>query len=263
MGYVGAWAAALLVAAAACSAPAPTVPNIRPQVLAQLPHETTSFTEGLQRDGTALYESTGLAGESTLRELDPSTGAVRRSEPLPGQLWGEGIAVVGSHIWQLTYQDGVALEWDKATLTVKKQVAVTGEGWGLCYDGAKLIQSDGTATLRFRNPTTFDQTGSVMVTLDGSPLAAGQRAGVRRGAGVGERVAHDPDRAHQPRDGPRDGDRRRLRHADVRPAGGHGRAERHHLARRRRFPAHGEVLAGAAAGASACVPTGWPARPAR
>jgi glutaminyl-peptide cyclotransferase len=170
VGYVGAWAAALLVAAAACSAPAPTVPNIRPQVLAQLPHETTSFTEGLQRDGTALYESTGLAGESTLRELDPATGAVRRSEPLPGQLWGEGIAVVGSHIWQLTYQNGVALEWDKATLTVKKQVAVTGEGWGLCYDGAKLIQSDGTATLRFRNPTTFDQTGSVVVTLNGSPL---------------------------------------------------------------------------------------------
>jgi len=93
VGYVGAWAAALALAAAACSAPAPTVPNIRPQVLAQLPHETTSFTEGLQRDGTALYESTGLAGESTLRELDPATGAVRRSEPLPGQLWGEGIAV--------------------------------------------------------------------------------------------------------------------------------------------------------------------------
>ena len=53
---------------------------------------------------------------------------------------------------------------------MKKQVAVTGEGWGLCYDGASLIQSDGTATLRFRNPTTFDQTGSVMVTLNGSPL---------------------------------------------------------------------------------------------
>ena len=90
VGYVGAWAAALLVAAAACSAPAPTVPNIRPQVLAQLPHETTSFTEGLQRDGTALYESTGLAGESTLRELDPSTGAVRRSEPAAGAAVGRG-----------------------------------------------------------------------------------------------------------------------------------------------------------------------------
>ncbi|HEY0815578.1 MAG TPA: glutaminyl-peptide cyclotransferase [Pseudonocardia sp.] len=170
MGYVGAWAAALVLVAVACSTPAPTVPNVRPQVLAQLPHDTTSFTEGLQRDGTALWESTGLAGQSTLRELDPTTGVLRRSAPLPGQLWGEGIAVTGDRIWQLTYQDGVALQWDKATLTVKKQVALTGEGWGMCYDGTRLIQSDGTATLRLRDPVTFEQTGSVTVTQGGNPL---------------------------------------------------------------------------------------------
>ena len=120
-------------------------------MLASLPHDTTSFTEGLQRDGTTLWEGTGLAGMSELRELDPDTGALVRSAPLPGKLWGEGIAVTGDTIWQLTYQDGVALLWDKATLKVKKQVALTGEGWGLCYDGTRLVQSDGSATLRFRN----------------------------------------------------------------------------------------------------------------
>jgi glutaminyl-peptide cyclotransferase len=139
-------------------------------VLASLPHDTTSFTEGLQRDGTTLWEGTGLAGLSELRELDPDTGALVRSAPLPGKLWGEGIAVTGDTIWQLTYQDGVALRWDKATLKVKKQVALTGEGWGLCYDGNRLVQSDGSATLRFRNPTTFAQTGALTVTLDGKPV---------------------------------------------------------------------------------------------
>jgi len=139
-------------------------------VLASLPHDTTSFTEGLQRDGTTLWEGTGLAGTSELRELDPDTGALVRSAPLPGKLWGEGIAVTGDTIWQLTYQDGVALLWDKATLKVKKQVALTGEGWGLCYDGNRLVQSDGSATLRFRNPTTFAQTGALTVTLDGKPV---------------------------------------------------------------------------------------------
>ena len=139
-------------------------------MLASLPHDTTSFTEGLQRDGTTLWEGTGLAGMSELRELDPDTGAVVRSAPLPGKLWGEGIAVTGDTIWQLTYQDGVALLWDKATLKVKRQVALTGEGWGLCYDGSRLIQSDGSATLRFRNPTTFAQTGALTVTLDGKPV---------------------------------------------------------------------------------------------
>jgi glutaminyl-peptide cyclotransferase len=139
-------------------------------VLASFPHDTTSFTEGLQRDGTTLWEGTGLAGLSELRELDPETGALVRSAPLPGKLWGEGIAVTGNTIWQLTYQDGVALLWDKATLKVKKQVALTGEGWGLCYDGNRLVQSDGSATLRFRNPTTFAQTGALTVTLNGKPV---------------------------------------------------------------------------------------------
>ena len=139
-------------------------------MLATLPHDTTSFTEGLQRDGTTLWEGTGLAGLSELRELDPTTGAVVRSAPLPGKLWGEGVAVTGDTIWQLTYQDGVALLWDKATLKVKRQVALTGEGWGLCYDGSRLIQSDGSATLRFRNPATFAQTGALTVTLDGKPV---------------------------------------------------------------------------------------------
>jgi glutamine cyclotransferase len=139
-------------------------------VLATLPHDTTSFTEGLQRDGTTLWEGTGLAGLSELRELNPTTGAVVRSAPLPGKLWGEGVAVTGDTIWQLTYQDGVALQWDKATLKVKKQVALTGEGWGLCFDGNRLVQSDGSATLRFRNPTTFAQTGALTVTLDGKPV---------------------------------------------------------------------------------------------
>ena len=139
-------------------------------MLATLPHDTTSFTEGLQRDGTTLWEGTGLAGLSELRELDPTTGAVVRSAPLPGKLWGEGVAVTGDTIWQLTYQDGVALQWDKATLKVKKQVALTGEGWGLCFDGNRLVQSDGSATLRFRNPTTFAQTGALTVTLDGKPV---------------------------------------------------------------------------------------------
>jgi glutamine cyclotransferase len=160
--------AALLTA---CTPPPPTVPNVRPQVLASLPHDTSAFTEGLQRDGSTLWESTGLAGESRLRELDPTTGAVRRSAPLPGRLWGEGIAVTGSTIWQLTYQDGVALRWDKATLKVKQQVALAGEGWGLCFDGNRLVQSDGSATLRFRDPTTFSQTGALTITLDGKPLA--------------------------------------------------------------------------------------------
>jgi glutamine cyclotransferase len=164
--------AVLLVAGCATSAPpAPAaVPVLRPQVLAELPHDPASFTQGFEIDGDVLYEGTGLQGRSQLRELDPGTGVVRRSVPLPGQLFGEGITVVGDRIWQLTWRDGVALEWDRATLALRRQVPLEGEGWGLCTDGGRLVRSDGTDRLRFHDPDTFAETGSVAVTLDGGPL---------------------------------------------------------------------------------------------
>ncbi|HVL85220.1 MAG TPA: glutaminyl-peptide cyclotransferase [Pseudonocardia sp.] len=171
--------AAILVVAAGCAAAAPAatpaaapVERLRVDVVAEIPHDTTAFTQGLELAGGVLYEGTGLAGESQLRELDPATGAVRRAVPLPGELFGEGITVVGDRIWQLTWRDGVALEWDRARLRLLRQVPMAGEGWGLCFDGARLVRSDGTATLRFHDPSTFAQTGSVAVTLDGAPLAA-------------------------------------------------------------------------------------------
>lgn len=162
---------------AAPATPAPTaaatpsaVPTLRPEVLAELPHDPAAFTQGFEIDGGILYEGTGLEGRSELRELDPDTGAVRRSVPLPGQLFGEGITVVGDRIWQLTWRDGVALEWDRATLTLRREVSLEGEGWGLCDDGARLVRSDGTDRLRFHDPVTFAEQGSVAVTLDGAPV---------------------------------------------------------------------------------------------
>ncbi len=155
---------------------------LRPLVLAEVPHDPGAFTQGLEfggggTDGTVLYEGTGLAGGSQLRELDPGTGAVRRAVPLPGQLFGEGITVVGDRIWQLTWRDGVALEWDRATLTLRRQVPLVGEGWGLCLDGAgspgaRLVRSDGTDRLRFHDPDGFAERGSVAVTLAGTPVTA-------------------------------------------------------------------------------------------
>jgi glutamine cyclotransferase len=163
--------AVLLTGCSAAAPPAPAaVPVLRPEVLAELPHDPTAFTQGFEIDGDVLYEGTGLQGRSQLRELDPGTGTVRRSVPLPGQLFGEGITVAGDRIWQLTWRDGIALEWDRATLQLRRQVPLDGEGWGLCTDGGRLVRSDGTDRLRFHEPDTFAETGSVAVTLDGGPL---------------------------------------------------------------------------------------------
>jgi glutaminyl-peptide cyclotransferase len=175
---VGAAALALALLSTGCAAPAPApgrppmaVPTLRPTVLAELPHDPSAFTQGLEfaADGR-LYEGTGIAGRSQLRELDPATGAVRRATPLPAAIFGEGITVVGDRIWQLSWRDGVALEWDRGPLTLLRQVPFGGEGWGLCHDGGRLVRSDGTDLLHFHDPVSFAEIGSVAVTLDGAPV---------------------------------------------------------------------------------------------
>jgi glutaminyl-peptide cyclotransferase len=150
--------------------PEDAVAALQPRVLADIPHDPDAFTEGLVLDGSTLYESSGLTGRSQLRELDPTTGALRRAAPLPPDYWAEGIAVVGDRIWQLTFRNGVAIQWDKATLAKLTEVPFTGEGWGLCRDGDRLVRSDGTDSLHFHNGADFAETGSVRVSLDNRPL---------------------------------------------------------------------------------------------
>ncbi|MGV0714788.1 glutaminyl-peptide cyclotransferase [Mycolicibacterium sp. XJ662] len=173
------WLIALvLFVAAGCGDSAPhadsqpatgPAPVITPDVLAQIPHDPAAWTQGLEFDGPALWEGTGIAGASQVRELDPATGAVLRAAPAPNDYYGEGITVVDDRIWQLTWRDGVAVEWDKATLTPVREVPVDGEGWGLCHDGQRFVRSDGTDRLRFHDAVTFAETGSVAVTRDGLP----------------------------------------------------------------------------------------------
>jgi glutaminyl-peptide cyclotransferase len=152
------------------------IPLLRPRVLAQLWHGTDTWTEGLELADGVLYEGTGLPGASQLRELDPSTGRVLRAAAVPNRWYGEGIAVLGGTIWQLTYTDHVALRWDRRTLTPGAPVRYPGEGWGLCHlpdrTGApvQLVASDGSDRLRLLAGADLRQLGSVAVLVAGRPL---------------------------------------------------------------------------------------------
>lgn len=142
------------------------VRTVEPTVVATIPHDVGAYSEGLVADGAALYEATGEFGRSQLRQVDPNTGAVIRSADLPPAYFGEGIAVVGDRIVQLLYQNDVALEWDMSTLALIREVPAK-QGWGLCYDGSRLISSDGSGQLYFHDATTLAQTSSIAVTRDG------------------------------------------------------------------------------------------------
>lgn len=135
-----------------------------------LPHDPKAFTQGLELDGDRLLEGTGLEGESSMREVDPQTSRVEKKVDLPSPMFGEGVTVAGSKIWQLTWRDGVAIQRDKQTLAEVKRVPYTGEGWGLCLDGRRLVMSDGSDKLTFRDPETFDPVGEVRVRSANEPV---------------------------------------------------------------------------------------------
>nr|WP_245950198.1 glutaminyl-peptide cyclotransferase [Saccharothrix carnea] len=164
--------AAVFVLSAACTTPpsGPAGGPTRVEVLGTLPHDTGAFTQGLELSGGVLYEGTGLEGQSSLRRLDPDTGEVEHRVDLPEPLFGEGITVVDDRIWQLTWRDGVAIERDRDTLEEVRRVTYDGEGWGLCRDGGRLVMSDGSAELTFRDPTSFVEHGTVTVRRDGQPV---------------------------------------------------------------------------------------------
>lgn len=147
-----------------------SVPHFRTRVIRVLPHDRSSFTQGLELVDGTLYEGTGTYGGSALRATDPNTGRVHREARLPAALFGEGITVVSDRIWQLTWQEGIAIQRDRGSLAEVSRVRYSGEGWGLCHDGERLIASDGSERLTFRDPRTFDEIGEVRVTIDGSPV---------------------------------------------------------------------------------------------
>ncbi|MCM6773030.1 glutaminyl-peptide cyclotransferase [Nocardia sp. CDC159] len=166
-----AWAAAgLILLAAVVSATASgcgeseDTPRWRVEVIATRPHDRTAFTEGLEIDGTTLYESTGLIGKSGLRATDLTTGEQRARTELPGQLFGEGITKAGDTIWQITWKDGLAIARDPRTFAERGRARYDGEGWGLCTRRDRIVMSDGSATLTFRDPLTFAATGSIRLT---------------------------------------------------------------------------------------------------
>jgi glutamine cyclotransferase len=134
------------------------------------PHDPEAFTQGLLLHKGKLYESTGLPGRSSLRRVDLETGRVEAKVDLEYPVFGEGLALVGNELYQLTWQEGRALVWDLATFHKRREYRYHGEGWGLCYDGRRLIMTDGSDQLVFRDPATFLETGRVSVRHDGRPL---------------------------------------------------------------------------------------------
>ena len=146
------------------------VPVYRFEVVERYPHSTSSFTQGLQYHEGFLYEGTGQKGRSVLTKSQLEDGTALQRKRLPSRYFGEGIAIVDDKIFQLTWRSNVVFVYTLDGFeTVTSHYNPT-EGWGLTWNGSELIMSDGSATLQFIDPETFQVLRKIDVKLDGAPV---------------------------------------------------------------------------------------------
>ncbi|WP_335338686.1 glutaminyl-peptide cyclotransferase [Deinococcus actinosclerus] len=106
-----------------------------------------------------------------MRRVDLKTGKVLARVATPiATAFGEGVTALNAVVYHLTWEDGVAVTFDAATLKETGRYRYSGEGWGLTTDGKALIMSNGSPTLVWRDPKTFRIKRSVQVTDAGQPV---------------------------------------------------------------------------------------------
>jgi len=131
-------------------------------------HDSNAFTQGLVYEDGFLYEGTGLNGLSSLRKVEIQTGKILQQLNLKNEFFGEGITIFDDKIIQLTYKSNVGFVYDKKTFELLREFNYPREGWGITHNGENLIMSDGTPTLYFLDPETFELISRIAVFHKGS-----------------------------------------------------------------------------------------------
>jgi len=134
-------------------------------IINEYPHDITSYTQGLEFFNDNLYESTGQRGESKLRKLDYKTGEVLNNINLANEYFGEGLTILNSSIYQLTWQSNIGFVYDIETFDKKSsfKYGKSKEGWGLCNNGKTLYKSDGTESIWILNANTLTEKEKLQV----------------------------------------------------------------------------------------------------
>ncbi|MEJ7778013.1 MAG: glutaminyl-peptide cyclotransferase [Daejeonella sp.] len=134
-------------------------------------HDTSSYTQGLEFHNGFFYESDGLQNESSIRKVEPATGKVLQMTPVD-KIFAEGITIAGDKILMLTYTENLLMEYDLKTLKLLRQwtPSYARQGWGLCNDGRKIYNSDGTNTIYILNMDSYMQESYIEVYDSNGPV---------------------------------------------------------------------------------------------
>ncbi|MBN1252805.1 MAG: glutaminyl-peptide cyclotransferase [Bacteroidales bacterium] len=145
------------------------VSDIEPQnkkfeIVEILPHNTKSFTQGLEFYNDFLYESTGNNGFSKIFIYNPENQKIINSIDLENQYFGEGITILNDKLYQLTYKSKKGFIYDAKSLKKIKEFSFESpEGWGLTNDGKNIIMSDGSSKIHFLDTLNLQRTKSIEV----------------------------------------------------------------------------------------------------
>ena len=139
------------------------------EIVAEYPHDTGSYTQGLFFHDGQMYESTGIHGRSTFRKVDLDTGEALEKLNFDKKYFLEGSVIFGDDLYILTWETKTAFIYDAETLEYKSSWKYPREGWGLTTDGKQLIASDGSANLFFMNGQ-FALDRKQIVTIEGRPV---------------------------------------------------------------------------------------------
>jgi glutaminyl-peptide cyclotransferase len=166
-------------AARPAAAPQKPGPDAAPKthqvaIVQEIPKPEPLFTQGLFFDGGTLYESSGLYGRSRLDTFLieegvrlKGTGTLR----FPPGFFAEGAALAGGRVLVLTWKEGTLFEVDPESLGIKGSIFYQGEGWGLTYDGERLLSTDGTDLIKVRDPVGFQEVAPPLRVKDrGRPV---------------------------------------------------------------------------------------------
>ena len=148
------------------------------KVLAEYPHNTSSYTQGLFFHNGVMYESCGQYGHSFFKIVDYKTGKILRQWKFQRRYFLEGACPFGDNVYILTWKEKTCFVYSLPP--VKKtsdndfkmigKATYNTEGWGLTTDGKELIMSDGSYNLYFLDPQSFYPRRTLRVTINGKPL---------------------------------------------------------------------------------------------
>lgn len=152
--------------------------KVKVKVLAEYPHNTSSYTQGLFFSNGVMYESCGQYGQSHFNIVDYKSGKILRQWKFTRKYFIEGSCSFGGNVYILTWMEKTCFVFSLPP--VKKQTekdlkllgraSYNTEGWGLTTDGKELIMSDGSSKLYFLDPASFYCRRTLRVTANGAPV---------------------------------------------------------------------------------------------